>query len=139
VTQFVLPGEGTYNIYGYEWINDDGGGAWDCGFQLGSGSNVAYDKSNTTDIAGTSGHFTTAVLVNDGTQDLMEAALGTWNTATDGLTVTVYADGGFSAAADDNRTWYDGVGYEAVPEPTTLGLVALSGVGLLVIRRKFSI
>jgi hypothetical protein len=66
VTQFVLPGEGTYTIFGYQWINADGGGTWDCGFQLGSGSNVAYTKNNATDISATSGHFTTAVLLISG-------------------------------------------------------------------------
>ena len=136
VTQITLPEAGTYNIFGYQWINSAGTGGWDCGFQLGSGSNVAYDKNNTTDIAGTSGHFTTAVLVGSG-DHLMEASLGTWNTATDGLTVTVYADGGFVTAGSDNRTWYDGVGYEAIPEPATLGLIALSAFGVVVSRRIF--
>jgi hypothetical protein len=121
VTQFTLPAAGTYTICGYAWNNVDGGGAWDCGFQLGSGSNVAYTKSNATDISATSGHFTTAVLALDGAIHLMEASLGTWDTATDGLTVSVYADGGFSAAANDNRTWYDGVGYKAISELDTTG------------------
>jgi hypothetical protein len=47
----------------------NGGGAWDCGFQLGTGSNVEFTKTNSDNLSATTGHFTTTVKVNDGTQE----------------------------------------------------------------------
>jgi len=35
-----------------------------------------------------------------------------------------------------SRTWYDGVGYQAVPEPSAVILVGLAGLGLLARRRR---
>ena len=128
VTQFTLTEAGMYNIYGYLWNGAGGTGLWDCGFQLGSGSNVKYTKANTMNLIATSGHFTTAVIVDDGA-GLMEASLGTWNTATDGFTVTVYADGGFAASTTtDNRTWYDGVGYTLSVLPPVVSDVHFMGI-----------
>ncbi len=35
-----------------------------------------------------------------------------------------------------HRTWYDGVGYEVIPEPATLILLVLGGVSALLRRRR---
>lgn len=132
VTTFTLPGEGQYNIYGYYYTI----GSWDASFTLGSGSATTYTNSNGTNLAATTGHFTEAVVVNaGGSIDLFEASLGVWDTTVNGLTVSVYIDDPETSGGDD-RTWYDGVGYEAVPEPSTTALLGLGGLALILRRRK---
>lgn len=123
-TTYTLPLAGTYNIYGYFWNNQSGDGVWDVSFQLGSGSATTYSKGNATNLAATSGHFTTGVVVDDGSgQNLFEAPLGTWDTATYGNTVTVFIDDPETASGDD-RTWYDGIGFKASTPGTSINYVA---------------
>jgi len=68
---------------------------------------------------------------DDGYSDfgVLEALVG--RTTAVGGEITVYIDG-FSASA---RTWYDGVSYDLVPEPATMGLLAIGGVAMLRRRR----
>lgn len=37
------------------------------------------------------------------------------------------------------RIWVDGIGYEVIPEPATIGLVGIFGAGMLFLRRKFMV
>lgn len=136
VTIFTLPGAGQYNIYGYYHINNSGAGDWDASFALGSGSATSYTDSNGTNLAATIGHFTEAVVVDAGSDiNLFEASLGVWDTSVNGLTVSVYIDDPETSGSDD-RTWYDGVGYEAVPEPSSIALLGLGGLALVLRRRR---
>jgi BNR repeat-containing family member/Bacterial TSP3 repeat len=118
-TTVTLPGPGLYTIYGYFWNNLSGSGVWDAGFKLGPvRPAVVHTKANAANLSSTSGHFTSpTIAVDDGAgQVLSEAVLGTWNTAKEGLSVTLYVDdpetGGESGNTED-RTWYDGLGYIA--------------------------
>jgi hypothetical protein len=127
-TTFTLPGPGLYTIYGYFWNNLNGAGVWDANFKLGPvRPGVVHTKANAVNLSATSGHFTSpTVAVNDGTgQVLSQAVLGTWNTATEGLSVSLYIDdpetGGEPGNTED-RTWYDGVGYIASALALTPGL-----------------
>ena len=47
-------------------------------------------------------------------------------------TIDVYID---DNPGNDDRTWYDGVSYEAVPEPGSLALLGLGGLCVLQRRR----
>ncbi len=123
-TTFTLPGPGLYTIYGYFWNNMNGAGVWDAEFQLGSvRPRTTWSKANGTNLSATSGHFTDpAVRVDDGSgQILCEAPLGTWNTAREGLTVTIYIDDPETGLSDD-RTWYDGIGYRVSTLDLTPGV-----------------
>ena len=113
VTTFTLPGPGLYTIYGYFWNNVSGTGAWDAKFKLGTvRPAVIHNKTTAENLGDTSNHFTVpTVAVNDGTgQVMLEAMLGTWNTATEGLNVTIYIDDP-ETGTNDERTWFDGVGH----------------------------
>ncbi len=127
-TTFTLPGPGLYTIYGYFWNNLSGAGVWDASFRLGSvRPNVIHTKANATNLSTTSGHFTSpTIAVDDGAgQVLSQAVLGTWNTATEGLTVTLYIDDpetGGEVGNTDERTWFDGVGYLVSPIVLTPGV-----------------
>lgn len=142
-TTITLPSAGVYNIYGYFWINNSGvpagasGGNWDIAFQLGAGTMTTYRAEEATNLSGTSGHFTDpGVKVQDGTIHLFEASLGTWDTSVSGLNVTFYINDPETGRSDD-RTWYDGVGYEfVIPEPATFGLIGAAAVAML-LRRRF--
>jgi ferric-dicitrate binding protein FerR (iron transport regulator) len=119
-TTFRLPEEGRYAIYGYFWNNEDGTGAWDAAFQLGSrGGMKTFSRLNAVNLASYPEEFTTAVPTHDGNGPvLLQAALGVWNTSRDGSEVTVFIDEGDSGIPGrDLRTWYDGVGFRRLPDP----------------------
>ncbi|MGZ0709658.1 hypothetical protein ACWPKO_15120 [Coraliomargarita sp. W4R53] len=122
VTTFTLPQAGKYHIYGYFWNARDGQYHWDVGFELGNAASKPglYTKDSSKHLASlpeVANYFTddSVKYGEDSPYDMLEAALGIWDTAVDGLTVTVYADGGLGMTGSDNRTRYDGIGYQAVP------------------------
>lgn len=62
--------------------------------------------------------------------------LGQVTTTSDNETIQVYINGLIATAAtDDERTQYDGVGFQQVPEPGS-ALLGLLGAGLLLRRRR---
>jgi hypothetical protein len=80
-------------------------------------------------------YFTGGVLVGEGNRTLFEADLGTAVADTNG-DIKIYIDD-VANTSSSNRTWYDGVGYEAVPEPSTFSLLALA-LGAFFVRRRRS-
>lgn len=130
-----------YNLYAYFWATGTSGNAdWDLAAGLTSGSLTDYKPSsgNATDISSVTvaDHFTDGTLiVEQSNRYLYQADLGTAVADATGNMV-IYLD---DVTGNDDRTWYDGVGYEAVPEPATLGLVAVFGGGVLFIRRRLMI
>jgi hypothetical protein len=81
------------------------------------------------------GQFTTAVMIGEGNRRLYQAYLGI-GTADAGGTIRVMVDDDPPVMADSNqRTWYDGVGYELIPEPATSALAGLALMGLAFSRR----
>ena len=56
-------------------------------------------------------------------------------TVTDG-TLSIYVDDLHAVNDSDERTWYAGIGYELVPEPSSALLGALGAIALLVRRRR---
>lgn len=72
------------------------------------------------------GYFANSVLAVEADRFMAEVALGTATADANGE-IWVYVDD-LANTANPNRTWYDGVGYEAVPEPTSLALLGLGGL-----------
>lgn len=72
---------------------------------------------------------------DDGSGRMLYAgALGSAVASVDGG-ISVFIDDMPATIGSNNRTWYDGVSYEIVPEPTTALLAAFGGVALLRRRR----
>jgi hypothetical protein len=134
-----------YDIYVYFWGagNDApiGNQRWDIQAGLTPTALSFYDTQNATNL----GHATTGVdpatyftnnspnvIVADADRRLYQAHLGT-ATADDSGNIHVFID---DAPGNANRTWYDGVGYEVIPEPGAALLGALGLLGLLRRRRN---
>jgi hypothetical protein len=106
-----------------------------------SGDNLGVTWTGTGTIGGgdavwtSDAYFTGGVLVGEGNRTLFEADLGTAVADANG-DIKIYIDD-VANTSSSNRTWYDGVGYEAVPEPSTFSLLALA-LGAFFVRRRRS-
>jgi hypothetical protein len=76
--------------------------------------------------------FTTDVMIAEGNRVLLQAWLGTVT----GSSFTVYIEGDHNMLNHFQRTWYDGLGYSAVPEPSTMSLCLFGVLGCLWRRRR---
>lgn len=91
----------------------------------------------TAAIMATNLNYVSAPKFDDGGSRLLLAGyLGVTQADTSGQ-ITVYIDDLPSTIGANNRTWYDGLSYELVPEPSALALGAL-GLAALCLRRRGS-
>lgn len=121
--------DGQYNLYAY-FISPTNG-AWRLQAGLNQGSLTEFIAGTNASLAVAS-DFADVVDIQDSPGlDLYQASLGT--AVVSGGTLDFYID---DVSTDDQRTWYEGVGYEAVPEPGAVVLLALAGVGLAAIRPR---
>ena len=127
---------GTYNAYAYYWVAGDGApvnnNEWDfaAGLATGATTEYAWDDGTQTALA----DFDATVLVSESNRRLFQIDLGP---------VAVDGSGSLEIYINDNpgnndRTWYDGVGYEiaAIPEPSSAALLGLGGLALILLRRR---
>lgn len=78
-------------------------------------------------------YFTTNILIGEGNRTLYQADLG--SAIADGSgNVVIYIDD-LENTGTANRTWFDGAGYERVPEPTSSALLGLA-LGTMLLRRR---
>ncbi len=157
-TQLTGLADGTYNIYVYFWDAEDSpNNTHNIDAGLTSGSLTTYGANNPL-VNGVSATVAplASTLTHDGSDPTgstlfsssynLHAALLGQATVTGGSTINVYVDhfqpttiaqGSTSdlTSTAQVRSFYDGVGIEAVPEPSTAILGALGATALLIRRR----
>lgn len=126
VTTMTINGPaGDYRVFGMFYISQQGTSEWDCAFSMDGETHVNYTKDNATQAQ--AAFFDEPVLVADvdGTGYLFMVQLGTVTTTTADQDVSVYVQGQ-DVGDIDNRTWYEGIGYQdsaeaaLIPEPVIL-------------------
>lgn len=137
----LTPGE-TYELYVFfvTFPTTDTTQLWRIRAGLDSGSLTQYDRDSSATIVLTDGSTTTLVDPSNNpvtvptNRDYRQATLGT--AVADGSgNITIFVDSGIGTNAANHRTWYDGVGALAVPEPAS-SLLGMLGMTALLRRRR---
>lgn len=125
--------DGIYDVYVFFW-DAPNSNTWgiDAGLTSGSLTRYSFDGAGITDqtVAASTLDFVANPMFTEGDRVLYGVNLGQ-ATVTGGSAIDVFVDGTVPGA--DNRVWYDGVGYELVPEPS---IAFLGGLGLLGLLRR---
>jgi PEP-CTERM motif len=136
---------GTYNVYAYFWsdssngwriqasLTDNPGGDLPLFTPTTAGVVQFYTGADATVLSSTlaPNPFSSDVMIAEGNRRLYQAFLG----QASGTSFPIFLDDSSSQADQNERTWYDGVGYERVPEPASVALLVL-GIGLLTTGRR---
>ncbi len=135
--------DNTYNVWVFFWDSSGGSGAtqekWNisAGLTSGSLSSYSFDGAGTTTstVAASTLTYTTTPIFTTSTNITMYAVnLGQATVTGGGGTIDVFVDK-LTGTSSTTRSWYDGVGYEVVPEPSSVALLGLFG-GLALLRRR---
>lgn len=141
--------DGTYDVYVFFWeqVTDTSSPIqdWVISAGLTSGALTTFSapggapvtsgtpKADTTGVSNAADlDFTDTVEVvgGSGNRNLFGVNLGT-STVSGGSDISVFVDMLIDGNSGETRVFYDGVGYESIPEPSTFALIALAGLGLL--------
>ena len=129
-----------YQVYAFLWDPTSTVEDWNMRAGLTAGSLTLYSAADATseptlsgataaDLASTLTYATAPTTFSEGGRALLAANLGTAVADNNGQ-IAVFLDDLGGAASVNLRSWYDGVGVEAVPEPGSLGLLGVFAVGL---------
>jgi hypothetical protein len=139
-TQITLLDPGNYNVWVFFW-DASGTNKWNIAAGLTSGSTATYsfDGLGTTNqtVAASTLSFTTGI-TTVGLTDRILYGVNLGQATASGGSINVFIDSLEAASSGANRTWYDGVGFEAVavPEPSSMALLGLGGLALILRRRR---
>ena len=133
-----------YTIYVHFWDPTSTTEDWNvrAGLTSNAGANTLYSAADATlelggstaaVLASTLTFSTGPTLFAESGRALLAGLIGTATADSNGQ-IFVFVDDLPTVATVNQRTWYDGVSYEAVPEPSAVALLALGG--LLVARRR---
>ena len=112
----------SYNVYAYFW--SDGSG-WNINAGLFDDAMLPFYDDAGTPAASDLDFASPAPIVTEGNRTLYQAFLGQTVADSSGA-IPVYIDDDPPVLVSGGpRTWYDGVGYELVPEPTSIALLML--------------
>lgn len=132
---------GLYNVYVFYYaVNDTGDFPIRAGLASSPNSNDAFDRAGNKGTAGGDAlaelMFDTAPPSGTESRTLLYGLVGQANVT--GGSLDVYIDDWPASAtgSSNDRTWYQGIGYELVPEPSTSLLGALGALTLLLRRRR---
>ena len=119
----TLPNAGLYNLYAIIMNNNSGTGHWDVAARIGdSGVFTTYNKySEERMTQALAADFEGSVKVSSGDDMTMKVLLGQYTTTTANETVSIYINGLDSwdfQTGLDQRTRFDGIGYETTPAPS---------------------
>ena len=132
-----------YTIYVHFWDGSGTAPDWNvrAGLSSNPGANTLFaNPADAADISATPGvlasslSYSTAPTVFVEADRTMFAGLVGEGTSNSAGELSVFVDDLPSTIGVNNRSWYDGVSYEAVPEPSATALLALGG--LLAARRR---
>ena len=137
----LTPGT-TYEFYVYfiTFPTTDTNQLWRIQAGLSAGSLTQYDRDSVGTILLPDASTTTlvdpsnAAITVPTNRDYRQATLGTAVADITG-NITIFVDAGTGTLDANHRTWYDGVGFKAVPEPAS-SLFGLIGVTALLRRRR---
>ncbi|MBT8045077.1 MAG: PEP-CTERM sorting domain-containing protein [Verrucomicrobiae bacterium] len=141
-TEMTGLADGIYDVWVFFW-DATNSNTWNIAAGLTSGSTATYSfdglGDTTSPVAASTLTFDSSVLTIESNRTLYGVNLGQATVSGGGGSgsIDVFIDNG--GLAPDDRTWYDGVGYELaapIPEPSSTALLGLGGLALMLRRRR---
>ena len=145
-TQITGLADNDYNVWAFFWDAEDSPTVdqnWEITVGLSSTLTDADDTysfdgdgNTTAPVAASTLTFDTTPLFTESDRTMYAVNLGT-ATVSGGSSIDVFIEQLGTNDQGRDRTWYDGVGYEAVPEPSSFGLIAgFLGLTWVMLRRR---
>lgn len=127
----TLPEAGVYDLYAVIMNNESGNGRWDVGVRIGdSGFFTTFNKNSNEMTQAFSTDFEGTVKVSGGGDMTCKVLIGQYTTIA-AETVSIYINGldSWGQAGLDQRTRFDGIGYERVSGPLPWAVNVAPGDG----------